>query len=122
MLYRENGQFKVSYAADQQIFPILQDRIVIGLLLSIQSYCLYSAVALIPVALALLAFQTFPMVLALLSWISGGDSPSRRVRIAMPIALIGLALALDVAGRSGDFSGRWSEIGTGVLWAIGIER
>jgi branched-chain amino acid transport system permease protein len=33
MLYRENGQFKVSYAADQQIFPILQDRIVIGLLL-----------------------------------------------------------------------------------------
>jgi branched-chain amino acid transport system permease protein len=34
MLYRENGQFKVSYAADQQIFPILQDRIVIGLLLA----------------------------------------------------------------------------------------
>ena len=34
MLYRENGQFKVSYAADQQVFPILQDRIVIGLLLA----------------------------------------------------------------------------------------
>ena len=29
MLYRENGQFKVSYRADQQIFPIRQDRIVI---------------------------------------------------------------------------------------------
>jgi len=27
MLYREAGQFKTSYAADQQIFPILQDRI-----------------------------------------------------------------------------------------------
>lgn len=26
MLYRENGQFKTSYRADQQIFPILQDR------------------------------------------------------------------------------------------------
>jgi branched-chain amino acid transport system permease protein len=26
MIYRENGQFKTSYAADQQIFPILQDR------------------------------------------------------------------------------------------------
>jgi branched-chain amino acid transport system permease protein len=26
MLYRENGQFKTSYAADQQIFPIAQDR------------------------------------------------------------------------------------------------
>jgi branched-chain amino acid transport system permease protein len=33
MLYRENGQFKTSYRADQQIFPILQDRFAIGLLL-----------------------------------------------------------------------------------------
>jgi branched-chain amino acid transport system permease protein len=33
MLYRENGQFKTSYLADQQIFPILQDRVAIGLLL-----------------------------------------------------------------------------------------
>jgi branched-chain amino acid transport system permease protein len=29
MLYRENGQFKTTYRADQQIFPILQDRIFI---------------------------------------------------------------------------------------------
>ena len=29
MLYRENGQFKTSYRADQQIFPIAQDRILI---------------------------------------------------------------------------------------------
>ncbi len=33
MLYRENGQFKTSYRADQQIFPILQDRIFIAALL-----------------------------------------------------------------------------------------
>ena len=26
MIYRENGQFKTSYRADQQVFPILQDR------------------------------------------------------------------------------------------------
>ena len=29
MLYRENGQFKTSYRADQQIFPIAQDRVLI---------------------------------------------------------------------------------------------
>ena len=29
MLYRENGQFKTTYKADQQIFPILQDRVVV---------------------------------------------------------------------------------------------
>ena len=34
MLYRENGQFKTSYGADQQIFPIAQDRIGIWLLLA----------------------------------------------------------------------------------------
>ena len=27
MIYRENGQFKTSYDADQQIFPVLQDRV-----------------------------------------------------------------------------------------------
>ena len=34
MLYRENGQFKTTYRADQQVFPITQDRIAIGLLLA----------------------------------------------------------------------------------------
>ncbi|HEY7804767.1 MAG TPA: branched-chain amino acid ABC transporter permease [Orrella sp.] len=32
MLYRECGQFKVSYRADGQVFPIAQDRIGVGLL------------------------------------------------------------------------------------------
>ena len=34
MLYRENGQFKTSYRTDQQIFPILQDRVGILALLA----------------------------------------------------------------------------------------
>src|SRR6266851_4340885 len=33
MIYRETGQFKTSYASDQQLFPILQDRVfVVGFL------------------------------------------------------------------------------------------
>lgn len=35
MLYREAGQFKTDYAADQAIFPILQDRIFLGVFLLI---------------------------------------------------------------------------------------
>src|SRR5213080_4779371 len=35
MIYREAGQFKASYAEDQRIFPIRQDRIAIGLVLAI---------------------------------------------------------------------------------------
>ena len=34
MLYRENGQFKTTYRADQQIFPIAQDRVVVLVLLA----------------------------------------------------------------------------------------
>jgi drug/metabolite transporter (DMT)-like permease len=37
----------------------------------------------------------------------------------MPVALVGLALALDVWGKSGDLAGRWTELGAGVLWALG---
>src|SRR5215216_3481712 len=33
MFYRETGQFKTSYRADQQVFPIFQDRVAIGLVL-----------------------------------------------------------------------------------------
>jgi drug/metabolite transporter (DMT)-like permease len=93
--------------------------LLVGLLIAVQSYCLYSAVALIPVALALLVFQTFPMLLSLISWLGGGERPSRRVLLAMPVALIGLALALDVYGKSGDIAGRWAEVRAGVLWALG---
>ena len=86
--------------------------VLVGLLVASQSYCLYSAVAIIPVALALLAFQTFPMVLALSSWASGAERPSRSALVAMPIALVGLSLALDVWGKGGG------EIGAGVAWAL----
>ncbi len=34
MFYRENGQFKTDYRADQQIFPVTQDRMAIGLIIA----------------------------------------------------------------------------------------
>ena len=81
----------------------------VGVALAVQSYCLYSAVAQIPVALALLAFNTFPVMLALMTWAGGRGRPSARAAIAMPVALIGLSIALDVWGKP---------IGAGVLWAL----
>ena len=91
----------------------------IGVLIAVQSYCIYSAVARIPVALALLVFNTFPMVYTLLSWWTDKQRPGRRALLAMPTALFGLALALNVVGSSGSISGRWNEIGAGVGWAMG---
>lgn len=78
--------------------PTLRRGLLIGVLIAVQSYCLYSAVARIPVALALLAFNTFPIMLGLVSWLAGGERPARRTLVAMPVALLGLAIALDVAG------------------------
>ncbi|MEO8716735.1 MAG: DMT family transporter [Burkholderiales bacterium] len=91
----------------------------IGVLVAVQSFCLYSAVAAIPVALALLAFNTFPMLFVLLSWAAGGENPGRRALVAMPLALVGLVLALDILGTLEVMAGRWAEIGVGVGWALG---
>ncbi|HSV35909.1 MAG TPA: branched-chain amino acid ABC transporter permease [Ramlibacter sp.] len=44
MFYRENGQFKTSYRTDQQIFPIVQDRVAIALIL-IAAYAAVPALA-----------------------------------------------------------------------------
>ena len=110
--------------------PLAVDRrtagraVIVGLLLAVQSYGLYCAVARIPVVLALLTFNTFPFLLALLSWAAGGVRPARRTLVAMLVALFGLSLALDVAGRvalDGDvgFAARWATIGPGVAHALG---
>ena len=105
-----------------RLAPALRGRaLLIGLLLAVQSYCLYSAVARIPVALALLAFNTCPVMLTLIAW-AAGERPPKRALWAMPLALIGLALALDVSGSAGgrpvDLARRWVEIGAGVAFAL----
>lgn len=87
-----------------------------GMLLASQSYCLYSAVALIPPALALLAFQTSPVLYVLLTWAMGKETPRWSALPPMLLALAGLAFALDL--RAGELAARWREIGTGVLWAF----
>jgi len=87
-----------------------------GVLVAVQSYCLYSAVALIPAALALLVFQTCPMLFVLLSWAMGKETPRPQTFAAMLLALAGLALALDIT--PGRFAMKWAELGAGVSWAF----
>ncbi len=72
--------------------------LLIGVIIAVQSVCLYSAVARIPVGVALLAFNTYPLWTALWARLLYGHRPERAVLLAMPVILLGLALALDVAG------------------------
>jgi len=90
----------------------------IGLLVALQSFCLYSAVARIPVALALLAFNSYPMLYALARRAFEGERLSALAALAMPLALVGLVLALGVVGGASRIEGRWAEIGAGVGYAI----
>ncbi len=92
----------------------------IAALLSVQSLCLYSAVARLPVALALLAFNTYPLWTALWARLFYGHRPAPHLLRAMPVMLLGLALALDVLGASSGLgaAGHWAQIGAGVGFAL----
>jgi drug/metabolite transporter (DMT)-like permease len=93
---------------------------VIGLLVGVQSLCLYSAVARLPVALALLAFNTYPIWTAFWSFVVYRKPPEKAMLAAMPVILVGLAMALDVFGATSGLgaSGQWSRIGAGVAFAL----
>jgi branched-chain amino acid transport system permease protein len=75
MLYREAGQFKATYAADQQIFPIAQDRVVI-------------------LALLVVAFVGVPLV-ASQYWLSAILIPF----LIFSLAALGLNLLTGYAGQ-----------------------
>ena len=92
----------------------------IGLLIGVQSLCLYSAVARLPVALALLAFNCYPLWTALWAWALYRQRPERAVLIAMPVLLVGLALSLDVMGAASGLgaAGQWDRISAGVAFAL----
>ena len=92
----------------------------IGVLVAVQSYCLYSSVARLPVALALLAFNTYPLWAALWARIVYRHRAEPRVLRAMPVILLGLALALDVLGTASGLgsAGQWDRIGSGVAFAV----
>ncbi len=75
MLYREAGQFKTSYATDQQIFPIAQDRFVVFAILAV-------------------AFGVVPLI-ANQYWLSAILTPF----LIFALAAIGLNLLTGYAGQ-----------------------
>lgn len=82
--------------------PVTIDRparkwlLLVGLLVTLQSLCIYSAVARIPVGLALLLVNLSPVCLALITWFFGGAPPSKRVTYLMMGIFSGLLIVLDL--------------------------
>jgi branched-chain amino acid transport system permease protein len=75
MLYREAGQFKSTYAQDQQIFPILQDRVAV-------------------IALLVVAFAVVPIV-GDQYWLSAIITPF----LVLSLAALGLNILTGYAGQ-----------------------
>ena len=67
-----------------------------GILLAIYSYGLLGAIEYMPVALAVIIFYTYPILVAGVGWLSGREPFRPEVAIALSIAFLGLMLALDV--------------------------
>lgn len=106
---------RIAFSARQRRFLPL-----IGLIIGVQSLCLYSSVARLPVALALLAFNTYPIWTAFWARLLYREPPARPTLVAMPVILIGLTLALDVFGAASGLgaAGQWGRIGAGVAFAL----
>jgi drug/metabolite transporter (DMT)-like permease len=89
-------------------------QLLLGLLITAQSLCLYSAVARVPVALALLVANVFPILLALLTWALGGPRPTARTALLMGLILVGLVFVLDVPARLS------ADADIGPQWLLGV--
>ncbi|MFO1330005.1 MAG: DMT family transporter [Rubrivivax sp.] len=92
----------------------------VSLLVALQSFALYASVARLPVALALLAFNSWPMWTAMWARVLYRHRADRRTLLATPLLLAGLALALDVFGAASGLGAQaqWSRIGAGVAFAL----
>lgn len=81
-----------------------------GLLISIQSFCIYSAISRMPVGIALLLVNIHPLLLIFLTWLLGGPAPTRRMLGIMAIIITGLVMALDLPAQLSEqhsFNAQW---------------
>ncbi len=89
-----------------------------AVLIGVQSACIYSAVARVPVAIALLVFNLFPLFFVMLTWVLNGKRPPRTTLLMVPVIFIGLALVLDIPALVGGMA--WTSTFTlGIACALG---
>jgi drug/metabolite transporter (DMT)-like permease len=77
----------------------------LGGFLAAYSYGVLGAIEHLPVALVVLTFYLYPMLTGFGAWITGQEPISPKLVIALLTAFAGLALALDVFGRSLSLTG-----------------
>jgi drug/metabolite transporter (DMT)-like permease len=89
----------------------------VGLLLCSLMYALLGAVQTIPVALAVLIFYTYPILIAVYRWIKGEDQFSFKALGLMVIAFVGLVLVLLNAPITLQITGICFSVGAAFIMA-----
>jgi drug/metabolite transporter (DMT)-like permease len=98
--------------------PLIKWQIFLGLLIAVQSVCLYSAIIRIPVALALLLVNTWPVMFIVLSWMKGKKDPNTLTLLILSLILFGLFFVLDI-DLSVKLEAKWIlGVGLGFLSAV----
>lgn len=91
----------------------------IGVLVAAYSFFLFTAIGLMPVALAVLTFYSYPLLTGFGAWITGEDRLGWPAVVALVVAFIGLALALDVTGEGFNAAGSaWSIMAAVTVTAV----
>ncbi len=95
--------------------PAIRNRaLLLGFLMAVQSYALMKSIDLVPVALAVLTFYLYPLMIGIGVHFTGQERITPGLAIGLVGAFIGLVLALNVGGGSLDALG----IGLAVLSAV----
>jgi len=78
---------------------------VLGAVTAAYTWALLTAIGMIPLALVILVFYLFPLVATLILAVCGWEKLSWRTGVAILLAFVGLALALDPQRGNLDFDG-----------------
>lgn len=90
--------------------------LVFGVLsVAVSQVCYFAAVQRMPVGIALLIEYLAPVLLVGLAWVRTRLAPPRLVVLASALAIVGLALVVDLTGRGPDLLG----VGFALLAAVG---
>ncbi len=89
----------------------------LGAILGAQSYTLYKSFELIPVALTMVVFYIYPILVGIAAGVTGQERLSRALAVALVVAFSGLVLVFNVSGAGLTVEGAAYAAAAAVFWA-----
>lgn len=90
----------------------------LGLLFASYSYGVMASIQRLPVALVVITFYTYPMMVAIVAWCRGREPFRTRTAAALGVAFVGLGLALNIVGAKPDLIGVGLTVGSAMILTL----